>query len=167
MTGRGRGDETDEASAIVRVARRGLTYGEDVIYVVVALLLTAAALVVLIDAASSFLDLRSEPVGTVALSLLDSLLLVFIFVELLAAVKLTLARREIIAEPFLLVGIVASIKEIVVLSVETADVISGEKQVTTTVSVLALQIGVLGAVALALAVAAWLLRLKEREPEEA
>lgn len=39
-------------------------------------------------------------------------------------------------------------------------------ELPTTVPQFALQIGVLGAVALALAVAAYLLRLEEREPEE-
>ena len=56
-----------------------------------------------------------------ALEILDTLLLVFIVVELLFAVRITIARRELIAEPFLLVGIIASIKVIVVLSVKAAD----------------------------------------------
>ena len=54
------------------------------------------------------------------LDLLDVLLLVFIVVELLFAVRSTVEERELLAEPFLLVGIIASIKEIVVLSVEAA-----------------------------------------------
>jgi hypothetical protein len=41
-------------------------------------------------------------------------------VELLFAVRSTVEKRELLAEPFLLVGIIASIKEIVVLSVESA-----------------------------------------------
>jgi hypothetical protein len=56
-----------------------------------------------------------------ALEVLDTQLLVFIVVELLFAVRITIAKRELIAEPFLLVGIIASIKEIVVLSVKAAD----------------------------------------------
>jgi len=154
----------DEASPTVRAARRALTLGEDVLYVAIAVLLVGGGLVVLVGA--TFLDLGGTSVSSFALRLLDSLLLVFIFVELLAAVKLTLKRREIVAEPFLLVGIVASIKEIVVLSVEVADVMAGKVQVAASVTEFAVQIGVLGAVALALAVSAWLLRLKEREPEE-
>jgi uncharacterized membrane protein (DUF373 family) len=156
----------DEASPTVRAARRALTLGEDVLYVAIAVLLVGGGLVVLAGAAGAFLDLGGTSVSSFALRLLDSLLLVFIFVELLAAVKLTLKRREIVAEPFLLVGIVASIKEIVVLSVEVADVMAGKVQVAASVTEFAVQIGVLGAVALALAVSAWLLRLKEREPEE-
>lgn len=159
-------EQEEESTPAVRVARRALTLGEDVLYVAIAVLLVAGGVVVLGYAASTFLDLRTDTVPTFALSLLDSLLLVFLFVELLAAVKLTLKTREIVAEPFLLVGIVASIKEIVVLSVEAADVIAGKKEVPATLTEIAVQIGVLGAVALALAVSAWMLRIKEREPEE-
>ena len=90
------------------------------------------------------------------------MLLVFIFVELLFAVRTTVAKRQLVAEPFLLVGIIASIKEIVVLSVKAAeDIGTGDKfrdQLW--------EIGVLGVVVLLLGVTAWLLRLKEREPEE-
>lgn len=159
-------EDANAESAAVRASRKALTIGEDVLYVAIAVLLVAGGAVVLVHAASTFLDLRTHGVSAFALTLLDNLLLVFIFVELLAAVKLTLARREIVAEPFLLVGIVASIKEIVVLSVEVANVIGGEKVLAASVGQFALQIGVLGAVALGLAVAAYLLRLKEREPEE-
>ena len=62
-------------------------------------------------------NLSSDPIVEV----LDTLLLVFIVVELLSAVRTTLAERQLLAEPFLIVGIIASIKEIVVLSVKAAE----------------------------------------------
>ena len=64
-------------------------------------------------------DFSQKPV----LEVLDILLLVFIVVELIFAVRTTVEKRELVAEPFLLVGIIASIKEIVVLSVEAASVL--------------------------------------------
>ena len=82
-------------------------------------------------------------------------------VELLYAVRATIAERQLVAEPFLLVGVIASIKEIVVVSVKAADLI-GEPEFTDAVW----QIGVLGVLVLALGLTAWLLRLKEREPDE-
>jgi uncharacterized membrane protein (DUF373 family) len=94
---------------------------------------------------------------------LDTLLLVFIFVELLYAVRLTLRERQVLVEPFLLVGVLAAIKEIVVLSVEAAD------QVTDNADAFErslMEIGVLGVLVVGLAVSAVLLRRKEREPEE-
>ncbi len=60
-------------------------------------------------------------------------------------------------------GIIASLKEIVVLSVKAAEDIgsSGSK-----FSDQLWQIGVLGVVVLLLGATAWLLRIKEREPQE-
>ena len=86
----------------------------------------------------------------------------FIVFELLSAVRTTVAKRELVAEPFLLVGIIASIKEIVVLSVKAADDIGKG----STFSDQLWQIGVLGVVVLLLGATAWLLRVKEREPAE-
>ena len=70
---------------------------------------------------------RAAPIVEV----LDTLLLVFIIVELLSAVRRTLSQRELIAEPFLIVGIIASIKEIVVLSVKAAETSVKERRFAT------------------------------------
>src|SRR3712207_5058563 len=95
--------------------------------------------------------------------LLDVLLLVFIVVELLFAVRTTVEKRELVAEPFLLVGIIASIKEIVVLSVEAAGVFGSGAEFRDRI----IEIGVLGVLVVLLGVTSYLLRRKEREPDEA
>lgn len=91
---------------------------------------------------------------------LDGLLLVFILVELLGAVRATLAERHLVAEPFLIVGIIASIKAIVVSSLDASDAVGTE------FDNLMIEVGVLGLVVLALAAASLLVRRKEREPTE-
>ena len=139
-----------------------LAFAENVVYVGIAVLLLVAAGVLLVVAADQLLDIRdglgTEPI----IEVLDTLLLVFIIVELLSAVRLTIVRRELVAEPFLLVGIIASIKEIVVLSVKAAEAI-GEGEVFRDQL---WEIAVLGVVVVLLGGTAWLLRLKEREPRE-
>ncbi|CAN5579291.1 hypothetical protein BH18ACT1_BH18ACT1_07460 [soil metagenome] len=97
--------------------------------------------------------------GTISL-LLDNLLLVFVLVELLAAVRATMSEGHLLAEPFLLVGVIATIKELVVTGNEARDK-TGEA-----FDEAAIEIGVLSALLLVLAVALFLLRRKEREPEE-
>ncbi len=96
-----------------------------------------------------------------AASLLDSLLLVFVLVELLAAVRATFTEGQLLAEPFLLVGVIATIKELVVTGNEARDKTGAEFDEA------AIEIGVLSVLLLILAVALFLLRRKEREPEEA
>ena len=64
------------------------------------------------------------------------------------------------AEPFLIVGIIASIKAIVVASLEAGS-LEGKAFEDTI-----LEIGVLGVVVLLLGLSEFLVRRKEREPEE-
>ena len=99
---------------------------------------------------------------TAATELLSVLLLVFVFVELLGAVRVTIRERRLIAEPFLLVGIIASIKEIVVIAgAETEPEDEWQAFVEAMI-----EIGVLAGVILVLAISTLLLRRKEREPSE-
>jgi uncharacterized membrane protein (DUF373 family) len=141
-----------------RIADEGLRLAEDVVYGLVALTLFASALVVLGDTVWGLVTELGDGVTDAMKSTLDSLLIVFILVELLSAVRTTLIERRLLAEPFLLVGIIASIKEVVVVAAfaeEGRDV--GESM---------MEVGVLGAVVVGLALATFVLRRKEREPEE-
>ena len=152
----------DGAPRHLRTADRVFALGENVIYWGIALLLVVTALILLVQAAGQLISIRNTPVQDVTIEVLDTLLLVFIVVELLFAVRTTVVKRELLAEPFLLVGIIASIKEIVVLSVKAAELVGKGATFNDHVKVIA----VLGVLVLLLAVAAWLLRLKEREPDE-
>ena len=156
------GGKRDDAPRPLRATDRVFAGAENVVYGGIALLLVVTALVLLVQAAGQLLSIRNTPVQDVTVEVLDTLLLVFIVVELLFAVRATLVRRELVAEPFLLVGIIASIKEIVVLSVKAAEQVGKGAVFLDQVKVIA----VLGVLVLLLAIAAWLLRLKEREPDE-
>src|SRR4029450_2607002 len=125
----------------------------------IAVLLVVTALVLLLQAAGQLVNIRDAGVQNATIEVLDTLLLVFIVVELLFAVRTTVVKRELVAEPFLLVGIIASIKEIVVLSVKAAEVVGKGATFNDHVKVIA----VLGVLVLLLAIAAWLLRLKDTQ----
>ena len=84
-------------------------------------LLSGTAAILLFVAAGQLVAMVRDPGQNTGIEVLDTLLLLFIIVELLFAVRATLSKRELVAEPFLLVGIIASIKEIVVLSVKAAE----------------------------------------------
>ena len=152
----------DDRPRHLRIADRVFALAENVVYGGIALLLVVTALVLLVQAAGQLLSIRKIGVQDAAIEVLDALLLVFIVVELLVAVRTTVIKRELVAEPFLLIGIIASIKEIVVLSVKAADEVGTGAAFDDQVMV----IGVLGVLVLLLAIAAWMLRLKEREPDE-
>ncbi len=153
----------DGPPALVRAGNRVLHLVEDAIYVALAVLLSACAAVVVVRAGIDLVGAVGDDSKTALLGVLDSLLLVFIFVELLFGVRATLEKREIVAEPFLLVGILAAIKEIVVLSVEAAEELLGKGPEFARAMV---EVGLLGGLVLVLAAAVVLLRKKEEEPEE-
>ena len=145
-----------------RIGKLAIEVAETVVYVGIAILLSITAVGLLFLAARSVFPLFGKDASNVALELLDTLLLVFIVVELLFAVRVTIAKRELLAEPFLLAGIIASIKEIIVLSVKAAET-AGKGSVFRDQMI---EVGVLGLLVLFLGITALLLRRKEREPDE-
>lgn len=149
----------DPPPFLTRVTNSGLRWAEDLIYALVAITLIGCAFAVLVDTVRDlFLNAGDKGITKAMQETLDSLLIVFILVELLAAVRLTLTERKLIAEPFLLVGIIASIKEVVVVAAFAEE----KRDVQQSM----LEVGVLGAVVVGLALSTFVLRRKEREPEE-
>lgn len=151
--------EADHETFLTRATNTGLRLAEDVLYALVSVVLVAGAAVVLVDAVHSLFTETADDVRKAIEHTLDSLLIVFIMVELLSAVRATIQERRLVAEPFLLVGIIASIKEIVVIGAFAKE---GSEKVGDSM----LQIGVLGAVVVGLSIATLLVRRKEREPTE-
>jgi phosphate starvation-inducible membrane PsiE len=152
-------DKTQNEEDRQRFADRILSLVEDAVYWAVAALLAVASLALIVAQVNTLLSLRDTAASTVMLELLDGLLLIFIFVELLYAVRTSLRSHEIVVEPFLIVGILACIKEIVVQSVEAAKLLgNGPEFARATV-----QTGVLGGLVLVLAVAAFVLRERRHD----
>jgi len=145
-------DETENEEERQRLADRVLSGFEDAVYWAIAVVLVAGSVALLVAQFNTMLRLRSTPASTVMLEILDGLLLIFIFVELLYAVRACLRSHEIVAEPFLIVGILAGIKEIV----EAATLLEKGPEFSRAV----VEIAVLGAVVLVLALAAFVLRAR-------
>ena len=164
MTQRRNRDPEDEVPppGFGHAGTRALELAENLIYGAIAAFLVLSAFVLLAVAGKTSLGLVTDFSQKPVLEVLDVLLLVFIVVELLFAVRTTVERRELVAEPFLLVGIIASIKEIVVLSVEAASALGEGAEFDDRI----VEIGLLGALVVLLGLTSFLLRRKEREPDE-
>ena len=152
--------DAKDAPAAPPLIDRIMEHAEAALYAVVGVALVASALVAL--AAIGYQLVTDVPDGSLdaVAAALDGLLLVFILIELLGAVRATVAQRQLLAEPFLVVGMIAAIKEIVVASLKAGD-LEGDALIDAMV-----EIGVLGAVVLLLAISSFLVRRKEREPAE-
>ena len=144
-------------------ADRVLRIGENVVYSFVGVLLAAAAVIILVVVAYHLVSDVSKGVEKGVTEALDGLLLVFILLELLAGVRATMKEKRLVAEPFLIVGIIASIKEIVVLTLESKEIYDTDDAAFENAMI---EIGVLAGVILLIALASYLVRRKEREPEE-
>ena len=142
------------------VGDRAMRFAENTVYTAVGLLLLVCACFALIAVAYELATDADEGAIEAITEALDGLLLVFIVIELFGAVRQTLAERNLVAEPFLIVGIIASIKEIVITALEVGDLDGEAFDEAMT------EIAVLGGVVLVLAIASFLVRRKEREPAE-
>ena len=92
---------------------------ERVAYLAIALALSVPIVLLVISAAMSMLEVSEVGVLETALGVLDRVLLAFIFLELIDTVRVTVRERGIlIAEPFLLVGLIAVVRRILLLTAE-------------------------------------------------
>jgi uncharacterized membrane protein (DUF373 family) len=139
-------------------------YVEDVFYIAVALALMVAGAMLFFYSLWSFASsLGDEEFTTTMLALLDSLLLVFIVTELIHTVRAVIDQRILVAEPFLIVGIVAAIRRLVVVSAEAKELLG-----TPDFADAMLEIGVLTAGVVLLGLTVFLLRhTQSSEPTSA
>lgn len=147
-------DEEQRSRSLARIADTVIMYAEMAIYAVVCVVLVMGAVALLIEAVKSFFADMGDGVLWAATQMLSVLLLVFVFVELLGAVRSTVRERRLVAEPFLLVGIIAAIKEIVLIG-GTERVIVTDDQLFNRAMI---EIAILAGVVLLLAISTLLLR---------
>jgi len=94
---------------------------EDAIYMVVAALLVVAGLFVLWNAVSTvFKDLGHSTLTQLVTDVLDNGLLLFIIAELLHTVRATIQERTLVVEPFLIVGIIAGVRRLLLITAQLA-----------------------------------------------
>jgi uncharacterized membrane protein (DUF373 family) len=136
----------------VLLLQTALGGAETLIYVSVAVLLLIAAGLAFAGTVVNVLDgIGSRSISSTGVLLLDQVLLLFIVAELLYTLRVVNFGGQIFAEPFLLIGMIAVVRKILVIAAETA----GPTAATTDI---VLQIAALGGLALVLAVAIYLLR---------
>jgi uncharacterized membrane protein (DUF373 family) len=89
-----------------------LEHVQDLVTVAVGVVLIALAVVLLIAGIVDFLDGSSGPISAGAPILLDRVLLVLILVEIVYTVVLSLRAHRLVAQPFIVVGLIAVVRRI-------------------------------------------------------
>lgn len=109
----------DPLEAPRRIVVHGLSLVEDVVYVGLGTLLAAAAFTLLVMALKDIaIAIWTHAFGTQVVSLLDQILLVLLIIELLYTVQVSFREHGLLAEPFLVVALIAVIRRILVLTAE-------------------------------------------------
>lgn len=130
---------------------------ENVFYIAIALALAASGVALFGNAIYNFVaDLDEEAFSTQLLGFLDAMLLVFIVTELIHTVRAIVRENILMTEPFLIVGIVAAIRRLVVISAEIQEMVG-----TPEFSDALMEMGVLVAVVVGLAASIFMLRHTE------
>ena len=126
MTVRGAGDEgggPERQPLLVTI----LNYSERVVYYGAAFALLVTIVMLFMSVGTALLAIfEAGPLDT-ALLVLDRVLLIFIFVELLDTIGIFVRENEIIAEPFLLIGLIAVVRRILLVTAEAEQTIGTEE----------------------------------------
>jgi uncharacterized membrane protein (DUF373 family) len=92
-----------------------LEHAQDIVTVTVGIVLVVLAAVILVSGVVDFLDGSSGSISSAAPILVDRVLLVLILVEIVHTVVLSLRSHRLVAQPFIVVGLVAVIRRILLV----------------------------------------------------
>lgn len=136
---------------------RGFSIVEDLVYVGLGLVLAVSAVALLVATAVDFgAGLFSEDLPAHIIPLLDRILLILLVVELLYTVQVSLRQHAVTPEPFLLVGLIAAIRRVLILTAEF-----GQAAGKAAAEQLILELAVLSALVVAIALSLFVLRRRD------
>jgi uncharacterized membrane protein (DUF373 family) len=144
-----------EAPRLFEHIERGLAIGIGIILSLAAVLSLTGAATLVWDGVIQWPQTRS------LFGIVDRLLFVLMLVEILHTVRASIQSHELAGEPFLIVGMIATIRRILVVTLETSDrPTEGNAPLgsTPTFNNAMIELGVLGVLTLVLAIAIYLVR---------
>ncbi|MBA4115013.1 MAG: phosphate-starvation-inducible PsiE family protein [Rubrobacter sp.] len=133
-----------------------LNFSEKIVYYGAAVALIVTVAILFVSVGQSLLAVFEEGPLETALTVLDRVLLIFIFVELLNTIEIIVRENEIVAEPFLLIGLIAVVRRILLVTAEAEQNLAPENFQN-----LVLELGVLTALVISLAGALYITRRME------
>ncbi len=119
-----------ESSSKRNLVARVFTVIEDLVYIGLGLLLAGSSLILLGSGIFAFAEsLWSGAFVNSVVALLDRILLILLFVELLYTIQVSFREHALVPEPFLLVGLIAAIRRVLVLTAEFAEITDKPEEV--------------------------------------
>jgi uncharacterized membrane protein (DUF373 family) len=152
-----------------RFSNESLSVVETVLYAALGVILSLAALFALFMACEALWHgLSEEASARTVVEVIDRLLVVFMLVEILHTVRISIRSHTLVTEPFLIVGLIATIRRILVITLDAANMTTaanwandGRAKLRASMVELAL----LGGIVIVLVISIHILR-KTKSPEE-
>jgi uncharacterized membrane protein (DUF373 family) len=146
-----------------------LAHVEIVLYAALGLILSLAALFALFSACEALWHgLSAEASAKTVVEVIDRLLVVFMLAEILHTVRISIRSHTLVTEPFLVVGLIATIRRILVITLDAANLTSAADWTNDGPARLRasmIELALLGGTVIVLVVSIYILR-KSRSPYE-
>lgn len=116
-------DDRDDQGRLTRAASFVFLHTEHAIYAALGVLLALTALVALVDAtALTWEALRHLGGADQILEVVDRLLFLLMLIEILHTVRVSMRSGKLTCEPFLIVGLIASIRRVLVITLQSSEI---------------------------------------------
>ncbi len=146
-----------------------LSLVEMVLYAALGLILSLAALFALFTAGQGLWQgLSTEAPSETIVEVIDQLLVVFMLVEILHTVRISIRSHILVTEPFLVVGLIATIRRILVITLDAANLTKAANWANDGAAKLRasmIELALLGGTVIVLVVSIHILR-QSKSPEE-
>jgi phosphate starvation-inducible membrane PsiE len=144
-------------------AAKLLNHAESAVLILIGCVLVVLAVLLLWTGAESMIDaVHEHKIAHEAIEILNSVLLVMMTMEIVYTVAISLESHTLVAEPFLIIGTIAAIRRMLVITATSTEAEQKPEMFQNTL----IELGLLAATVIALAVAIWVLRhsqtLKDR-----
>jgi uncharacterized membrane protein (DUF373 family) len=153
-------DDAEGEGRLTRASGFLFMHMEHAVYAVLGLLLAGTAVLALLGASGLFAEAVHE-FGSSGklLEIVDRLLFVLMLVEILHTVRVSMRSGKLTCEPFLIVGLIASIRRVLVITLQSSEVTHGpltpEREALFRISMI--ELGVLGGLILVMVLSIFLL----------
>ncbi len=127
-----------------------------IVLIVLAVILLGSSVFTLVD------SLLHGTVRDLAIDILDSVLLVMMTMEIVYTVTVSLEAHALVAEPFLIIGAIAAIRRILVITAESTKQVADSERFRSTL----IELGLLAIIVIVIAVSIYILRRSQRYAPE-
>ncbi len=141
---------------LVTATAHYLGFAESIVLIMIALVLVLLAVLLLVSSVIAlYQSVMSGQVRDSAIDILDSVLLVMMTMEIVYTVTLSLESHKLAAEPFLIIGVIAAIRRMLVITAESTKIeLTNADAFRSTL----IELGLLAFIVIALAIAVFMIR---------